>query len=291
MDEADGRKPTVAVIGVGAMGGQMAGRLIRSGYPVTVWNRSAGRVTPLVTQGATSANSPAEAAARAEAVITMVADPRALRDVTEGPGGLASHAADTTVIQMSTVRPADIHALASALPASADLLDAPVLGSLSEAEAGKLTIFVSGSRSVADRWEPLLSALGSPMYVGSAGHGSATKLVANSVLLGVLGVFGEALLLAKRLGLSSDAAFDALARTPLGSQVQRRRTAVETGDFPLRFALSLARKDADLILDASTEAGAELRLAQAVREWLLEAEQAGWADRDYSSVLAHIMNQ
>ena len=291
MGGADGREPTIAVIGVGAMGSQLANRLLRSGHTLVVWNRSAARLTPLVKQGATSATSPADAAARAEVVITMVADPGALRDITEGPRGLASQAAGTTVIQMSTVRPTDIHALAAVLPASAELLDAPVLGSISEAEAGKLTIFVSGSRSVADRWEPLLSVFGSPMYVGEAGQGSAAKLVANSVLLGVLGVFGEALLLAKHLGLSSSAAFDVLARTPLASQVERRRTAVETGEFPLRFALSLARKDADLILDASTEAGAQLRLAEAMRAWLLEAEQTGRADEDYSSVIAHIMDR
>ena len=94
----------VAVVGLGAMGSRIARRFIDAGHDVVVWNRTPSKVAPLTDRGATAAHTPAEAAHRAEAVVTMVADPAALREVTEGPEGVAAGAApSTTVIQMSTV--------------------------------------------------------------------------------------------------------------------------------------------------------------------------------------------
>jgi 3-hydroxyisobutyrate dehydrogenase/2-hydroxy-3-oxopropionate reductase len=113
--------------------------------------------------------------------------------------------------------------------------------------------------------------------------------VANSTLFGVLGLLGEALALARGLGLSSDAAFEVLAVTPLAAQAERRRPSIEGGDYPTRFSLSLARKDADLIRDAAEAVGADLRLGAAARAWLAEAEEGDERDRDYSAVLAHIL--
>lgn len=284
---------TVGVVGLGAMGGRIAGRLLESGHEVVVWNRTPKRMEVLGGVDALRASSPADAARRADAVITMVADPPALRAVTEGTDGIGSAGGAVTVIQMSTVGPVDISRLASVLPAGMDLLDAPVLGSVSEAESGELTIFVSGAASVVERWTPLLSALGTPMPVGALGAGTAAKLVANSTLFGVLGVLGEALALAQGLGLSRDAAFDVLAATPLAAQAKRRRRSIETATFPfpVRFSLALARKDADLIDEASEAAGIEPRLVRAARSWLADAERSGLGDKDYSSVLAHILGQ
>lgn len=269
------------------MGGRIAGRLLEAGHEVVVWNRSPGKVEPLVSRGAIAAESPGEAARRAEAVLTMVADPAALRDVTEGADGVAAGA--RTVIQSSTVGPADVSRLASVLPAGVGLLDAPVLGSRAEAEAGALTIFVGGSVALFERWKPLLFVLGNPLHVGEVGAGTAAKLVANSTLFGVVGVLGEALSLGVRLGLSHETAFEVLAATPLAAQAERRRPAVEAGDYPARFALPLARKDADVIEEAAASAGIDLRLAPAARSWLADAEAAGLDDSDYSAVLARIL--
>jgi 3-hydroxyisobutyrate dehydrogenase-like beta-hydroxyacid dehydrogenase len=105
----------------------------------------------------------------------------------------------------------------------------------------------------------------------------------------VLGVLGEALTLARGLGLSEEAAFDVLAPTPLGAQAERRRAAIQSGDYPRRFALSLARKDADLILEAAAAAGVDLRLTAAARSWFIDAERAGRGGDDYSAVLAQIL--
>jgi 3-hydroxyisobutyrate dehydrogenase/2-hydroxy-3-oxopropionate reductase len=201
----------------------------------------------------------------------------------------AGAAASTTIIQMSTVGPASLSRLASVLPAETGLLDAPVLGSVSEADSGSLRIFVGGPPELVERWMAVLSALGSPIHVGPVGAGTAAKLVANATLFGVLGLLGEALVLARQLGLSMNVAFDVLAATPLAAQAERRRASIESGDYPTRFALSLARKDADLILEAATAAGADLALGRAVSTLLADADDAGWGDRDYSAVVARIL--
>ena len=281
---------TVAVVGLGAMGSRMAGRLLDAGHGLVVWNRTPGRAAPLAGRGAAVASSPAEAGARAEAVVIMVADPDALRAVTEGPDGVAAGSgAGTTVIQMSTVGVEPVLRLESILEGT-PFLDAPVLGSIDEAEQGTLRIFVGGPAALVERWRPLLSVLGSVLHVGPVGAGSGAKLVANSTLFSVLGALGEALALARGLGLSDDAAFEVLAGTPLAAQAERRRPSLESGRFPARFAMPLARKDADLILEAARAAGLDLRVAGAARSWLGDAEAAGWDERDYSAVLAYILS-
>jgi 3-hydroxyisobutyrate dehydrogenase-like beta-hydroxyacid dehydrogenase len=254
----------VAVVGLGAMGSRMAGRLIAAGNEVVVWNRDNTKTVPLTQSGATAAETPAAAARRADVVITMVSNPAALRAVTEGKDGVVAGAGDgSAIVQMSTVGPAPVLQLASALPSGIGLLDAPVLGSIAEAEAGTLHIFVGGDDEPVERWGPLLSTLGQAHHVGPVGAGSAAKLVANSTLVGIIGVLGEALALARTLGLPDKIAFDVLATTALEGQAERRRDSVESGEYPPRFALSLAKKDADLILE--TAPNADLRLMRAAQ--------------------------
>jgi 3-hydroxyisobutyrate dehydrogenase-like beta-hydroxyacid dehydrogenase len=279
----------VAVVGLGAMGSRIAERLLEAGHALVVWNRTPEKGQRLVERGASAAETPAAAASAADAVLMMVADPAALRAVTEGADGvLAGAAPGTTLIQMSTVGPADVAELASKLPQGVALLDAPVLGSISEAEEGTLEVFASGEPDVVDRWRPMISALGRVLYLGPVGAGTAAKLVANSTLLGTLGVLGEALALARALGLPDEQAFAVLAATPLSAQAERRREPFETGDYPLRFSLSLGRKDADVIAAAAVGAGLDLKVAAAVAEWFAEAEQAGRGAADYSSILGYV---
>lgn len=272
------------------MGSRMARRLLDAGHELVVWNRTPEKTAPLTDLGAVPAETPAEAARAAEVLITMVADPAALRSVTEGERAVASGiAASSTMIEMSTVGPAAVSHLSSILPEGTGLLDAPVLGGLSEAESGRLRIFVGGPTTLVERWTPLLSAMGSPMHAGPLGAGAAAKLVANSTLFGVLGIIGEALALAHGLGLSGETAFEVLSGTPLAAQAERRRPAIESGEFPLRFSLSLAAKDATLITDAARAFAVDLRLVEAARSWFADAERGGWGDRDYSAVLAWML--
>jgi 3-hydroxyisobutyrate dehydrogenase-like beta-hydroxyacid dehydrogenase len=254
------------------MGSRIARRLLDHGHDVVVWNRTAAKAEGFPRVASTAA----EAAGAAEVTITMLANPQALREVTEGiePNAL---------IEMSTVGPAAVHELAQRLP---KLLDAPVLGSRSEAEEGTLHVFVGGPRDLYDEYEPLLATLGTVHHVGPLGAGASAKLVANSTLFGTLGVLAEALRLADRLGLSRDVAFEILAATPIAAQAERRRAAVEAGDYPARFPLVLARKDAGLVTDAAPE----LRIAQAARAWLADADDASWSERDYSALLAWVLD-
>jgi 3-hydroxyisobutyrate dehydrogenase/2-hydroxy-3-oxopropionate reductase len=279
----------IAVVGLGAMGARIAQRLLDAGHALTVYNRTPAKAQPLEAAGAIRAETPAEAARGAELVLSMVSSPAALEAVTDGPDGLAAGLGGAALIDMSTVGPDAVRRLAQALPDGSPLLDAPVLGSTGEAEQGTLQIFVGGPVEVAQRWMPVLSALGTPWHVGDLGAGAAAKLVANSTLLGVLGVLGEAVSLGEGLGLARETVLELLAKTPLAEQA-RRRSAVLGSDEPppVRFALSLARKDAELIQDAARGAGRDLRVGDAARRWLADAEAAGDGDADYSVVLRTI---
>src|SRR5215208_299277 len=169
---------TEAFLGLGLMGAPMARRLLDAGHDLVVWNRSADKAQPLEEAGGRRAGTPREAAAAAEVVITMLADPGALAAVTEGPDGVAAGVQPgATVLEMSTVGPAAVHRLRKALPAGVALVDSPVLGSTPQAEDGSLLLFVGGDTADVERWLPLLETFGSPTHVGPLGSGAAAKLV------------------------------------------------------------------------------------------------------------------
>ena len=284
------RMTTVAVIGLGAMGSRSARRFLAAGHEVVVWNRTPEKAAGLVELGAASAESPADAARRAEVLITVVSDPAALRAVTEGPDGIAAGSdASTTVIEMSTVGPLAVRWLASALPPDTGLLDAPVLGSLSEAESGTLLVFVGGPQRLVKRWIPLFAELGSVLVAGPLGSGAAAKLVANATLIGSLTLLGETIALADRMGLGRELTMEILASTPLSLASERRRGQLETGEFPLRFRLALARKDAELIQETAAAAHVDARVLAAAAAWFADAEETGLGDEDYSTVLRRII--
>jgi 3-hydroxyisobutyrate dehydrogenase-like beta-hydroxyacid dehydrogenase len=272
------------------MGSRIASRLLAAGHEVTGWSRSPDRRQAMAAIGVLPATTPADAARRVGVVITTVSDPVALRSVTEGTDGIAAGAGtNLTVVEMSTVGPAAVARLASMLPAEVGLVAAPVLGSIAEAEAGSLTLLAGGPAPLIDRMTPLLSALGTVITVGDLRAGAAAKLVANAVQFGSVALLGEALALARGLGLSTAASYDVLSVTPLAAQAARRREAIETRSYPPRFRLRLARKDATLIEEGAAGAGVALRLAPAAEAWLADAEAAGLGDHDYTAVLATIL--
>lgn len=282
----------VAVIGIGAMGSRIARRLLAGGHELLVWNRSPERMGPLLKAGATAAVTPRDAARQSDALITMVADPTALEAVSEGPDGLAAGAhPGLTVIEMSTVGPAAVQRLASTLPAQIAVVDAPVIGSIAEAEAGTLTILAGGAAAAVDTALPVLSELGTVIRAGKLGAGAAAKLVANASFFASLAVLGEVLALADAFGVERQVAAAVLASTPLAAQAERRMPAIENGVYPRRFALSLARKDADLIRGAGRAAGVATPSLDAAHDWLSAAEQAGRGNDDYTAILATIIDR
>jgi 3-hydroxyisobutyrate dehydrogenase/2-hydroxy-3-oxopropionate reductase len=277
----------VAWIGLGAMGSRMAARIRDAGHELVVWNRTREKAEEL---GAAIAASPREAAERADVVFTMLADPHALRAVTEGDDGLrAGLRQGSVLVDMSTVGPQAVAELAERMPAGVSLLDVPVLGSLPQAEAGTLKLFAGGDDAAFERVAPLLETLGETLRTGPLGSGAVAKLVANATLVGTMTLLGETLALADALGLPRDTAWKVLAETPLAAQAERRRPAVESGDYSPRFKLSLARKDAELVDEAGEARGIDLPALSAAREHLAAAEAAGLGGEDYVAVIKHIL--
>jgi 3-hydroxyisobutyrate dehydrogenase len=277
----------VGVVGLGAMGGRIARRLLETGYAVVVWNRTPEKATHLVRLGAELAATPAELAASVPVLITMLADPDALRATVSGRSGIAAGIAPgTAMVEMSTVGPETIAWLRSRLPAGVDLVDAPVLGSIAQAERGALTIYAGGAPDAVCRVTPVLAPLGTVVPLGEAGTGAAAKLLANAALFMAVAAVGEAVAFGRRMGLDDRLLYRVLETTPLASETARRRPLLEAGDYPTRFSLALAAKDAGLILDAAD--GERLRLIQGAREWLVEAETDGRGEQDYTAVLATI---
>ena len=263
----------------------MARRLVGAGHDVVVWNRTRSRAEPLAAAGARVADSPEDAVRGREVAITMLRDPAALRDVADA--ALPALAEGSTLVEMSTVGPATIHELAGRIPDGVALVDAPVLGSVPQAEEGSLRIFVGADEERFAALRPLLETLGAPVHVGPVGSGAAAKLVANSTLFAVLVGVGEAIALGDALGLEREKTLEVLAATPLAEQAARRRDGFERRSYPRRFGLALARKDAGLVADANPQ----LRLAAAALSWLDDADEAGWSELDYSALLAYIVGE
>jgi 3-hydroxyisobutyrate dehydrogenase len=171
---------------------------------------------------------------------------------------------------MSTVGPAAIGRVAAR---TTSLVDAPVLGSIGEAESGTLTIFAGGDVAPV---RPVLDDLGTVLEVGPVGSGAAAKLVANAALFGVLAALGDAVALGRTLDVDEETLFDVLATTPLAAQAERRRAVLQGEPSPPRFPVRLAAKDARLILEQG-----DFRVIEAA----LHALEAADADADYTALL------
>lgn len=279
----------LAFLGLGQMGAPMARRLLAAGHDVTVWNRTSEKAEPLVAAGARRAATPADAAEGVGAALTMLADPDALEAVLFGPNGLAEALLEgAVVIDMSTVGPEAVRRVAERLPPGVGMLDAPVLGSVPQVEEGELKIFVGGEADVFERWRPVLDVLGVPRLLGPLGSGASMKLVVNSTLCAVVSALGEALALSDALWLEERATLDVLEDSVIGPAVNRARHRIETGSYPPRFKLSLARKDLGLVAEEARRAGLELKLAPAAGDWMQSAEDRGLGGLDYSAIVAHV---
>jgi 3-hydroxyisobutyrate dehydrogenase len=268
------REGRVAVLGMGAMGSRMARRLVECGLQVTVWNRSAERCRGF----AHAASTPSEAVDGVSLAILMLADVHAIDEVTRGlPGGLC-------VCDMSTSGPAAPRLLASRFQLP---VDAPVGGSISEAEEGTLAIFASGEDTALRRAEPVLAHLGSVRRVGPLGSGQAVKLAGNLLMLANVAAVGEALAMARRAGVDGDVLLEALAASPGDSRALRRKgRQILDGSFgpPARFALRHALKDADLARQLARETRSSAFFAGLVGELLAHAVAHGRGEQDYSAV-------
>ncbi|GAA1874535.1 hypothetical protein GCM10009736_48060 [Actinomadura bangladeshensis] len=264
------------------MGAPMAGRLLAAGHDVSVWNRTPGRAAPLAGAGAAVHATPAEAAAGRDLVITMLTDADAVEDVLFGPGGgggaVRALEPGAVIADMSTIGPDAVRRVRDRLPAGIGHVDAPVSGSVPQAEAGELVILAGAADADLARCAAAFEALGTVRHVGPPGSGAALKVVVNSVLVGNVAVLGEALAIADRLGVDTGLALDALSRT----SPQARRLLDGAG--PPRFTLALAAKDLALALGGSGRPG----VLSAVRSRTESALAAGLASEDLTALADHI---
>jgi 3-hydroxyisobutyrate dehydrogenase-like beta-hydroxyacid dehydrogenase len=279
----------IAFLGLGMMGTQLARRLIEAGNDVTVWNRTAERTAPLAAIGAEVAATPSAAVGGAEFVITMLARPEAVDDVLFGKEGVATGVEPgQTWIDMSTIGPDEFASASARLPDGVISVDAPVRGSVPEASAGRLQIYVGASDPVFQLVRPVLSLLGQPRHVGPPGAGAATKLVVNLTLVASMVTFGEATVLADVLGLDRSTTLDVLADSPIGATVRAKGANLEASEYPPSFKLELATKDMMLVDRSLEEAGVQLPATEAARQWMEAALAEGAGEQDFSAVAATI---
>jgi 3-hydroxyisobutyrate dehydrogenase len=275
----------IAFLGLGRMGSQMALRLLNEGHQLTVWDRTAVPAE-LLDAGADPAATPADAARSGEIVITMLTDGAVVEAVLFGPDGAAEGVGPQAVLaDMSTIGPDAVATIRDRLAPHVRFIDAPVQGSTPKAQAGELVIFAGGSADDVDDCRAAFDSLGTVRHVGPLGTGASIKLVVNLVLGTSTVMIGEALRLADRLHLDTEAVLDALAGTAVAPLVPRVRARLSDPDAPTQFPIRLAGKDLRLVAEAGgtddgAVAGAERVLAAATR--------AGYGDADITVVPAFL---
>lgn len=279
---------TVALLGTGIMGAAMGRNLLRAGFAVRAWNRTRSKVEPLVAAGAAAADTPAEAAAGAGVLLTMLADGSAVEGAVTGPrGALAALGPGGLWIETSTVGIGDTERFAQAArKREVTFVDAPVLGSRQPAEEGRLTVFASGPDPARERCAPLFDAVAERVeWVGEAGAGTRLKLVVNNWLHALLGSLAETVAFARALDIDPLRFLEAIDEGPIGPPyAQVKGQAMLARDYPTSFALRLAAKDVRLVLDAAGRRGLEMPIAEAVVAKYGDAVQLGHGDDDMASV-------
>lgn len=282
----------IAYLGLGIMGRGMAANLLKAGYPVTVWNRTADRCAPLVAQGAAQAQSVAEAVAGADVVMYCLSDDKAVDALVFGEAGvLAGVKSGQIVIDMTTIHPDTTRKEAAAYAAKGvKFLDAPVFGSKNEAANGGLWIVAGGERDLFDEVKPILEVLSETThYMGGTAMGSSMKLVGNLVVASQLEGLGEAMTLATKAGLNPEDVLGVLHVTDFKSPIfDGVGQMLINRDFSTHFALKLMLKDANLIARFAQDLNVPLPASAATREVIKAAVNKGWGEENASAFIKQI---
>jgi 3-hydroxyisobutyrate dehydrogenase-like beta-hydroxyacid dehydrogenase len=278
----------VAVIGLGTMGAPMARHLIEAGHDVTVHNRTRAREEPLAALGAARAETPADAARRADAVLTCVSDTPDLEHVLLGPGGAAEGLpSGGLVVDCSTVSPSATASIAARLAERGiGMVDAPVSGGSEGAEKGTLTIFCGGTEADFARAREILGAFGSRItHLGPSGAGQAAKAVNQVMIAGTYATVGEGIALAQAAGLPMPELLEALSAGAAASWVLTNRAGNMVADsYPLGFKVALHRKDLGIALDEAAREGLPMAVTETVAAQEDELMEAGHGDEDVSAL-------
>lgn len=283
---------SIGFIGLGIMGQPMALNLVKAGHPVTVFNRTAAKAEPLKQAGAQVASSPAEAAANADFVISIVSDTPAMEEVVMGKGGIMeSLRQGAIVIDSSTISPVASRKFACKVAGKgASWLDAPVTGSKHMAEKGELTYMVGGDREAFDRAMPVLQVLGKKhIYCGAHGLGLAAKLSQNVIQSTMVEVFCEGLVLAAKAGLKPHIMMEVIQGSMArASLTDFKAPFIFKGDFTPYFPLKLMHKDLTLAMESAYAQNVPMPTAAAVKEVYGAAKAQGKGDLDYAAVVTFL---
>jgi 3-hydroxyisobutyrate dehydrogenase len=281
----------VGIAGLGKMGAAITARLMECGHEAVVWNRSADKAKPLLDAGAKLANTPADLAARSEAILTSLTDAEAIDAVYHGSSGLLS--GDVTgklFIEMSTVRPQTEIALAARVRSKgAAFVECPVGGTTGPARQGKLFGFAGGTKADVDRARPLLDQLCRRVeHCGEVGSGAGMKLAINLPLMIYWQALGEALAISRHLNIEPARMMDILADTSGASTAVKNRGPniaawLAGGEFgAVTFNLDDARKDIRTMIAEGHAQGVDLPLIEATLACFDEASEAGFGQGDGS---------
>ena len=275
-------------VGLGVMGGRMAARLLAKGHRVTGFNRTRSKAEALAGDGLRVADTPRDVAAAADVTFVMVANSAALRAVADGPFGLvAGLGHDKILVDMSTVSPVVSRELAArAREAGAQMVDAPVSGSVLTLEQGKLSIMVGGDRPTFDRVRAILEDIGPKVtYVGANGLAVSMKIATNISVAVQMLAFAEGVLLAEKSGIARETAVDVMTNSAIGSPMLRYR-----GPFVLQmpdqawFDTTMMQKDLQLALDMGRDLRVPLPTTSTANEWLTATRAMGLSAADFAAV-------
>ncbi|UJW29621.1 NAD(P)-dependent oxidoreductase [Saccharothrix sp. AJ9571] len=276
---------TVAVVGLGIMGGPMAANLVRAGHDVIGFNRSKEKVDALVARGGRGAGSVAEAVTGADVVLTMLPDSPDVEDVA---GELLEHARRGSLwIDASTIRP-DVAARlnGAATERGIRMVDAPVSGGEAGAVEGSLSIMVGGTAEDVEAARPVLDAVGSTVvHVGPAGSGQTVKAANQLIVAGTIELVAEALVFLDAHGVDAEAAVQVLAGGLAGNRILDRKAAgMIAGDYTPGFRVDLHHKDLGIVTSAAREAGVAIPLGAVVAQLMGALRARGHGSLDHSAL-------
>jgi 3-hydroxyisobutyrate dehydrogenase-like beta-hydroxyacid dehydrogenase len=279
---------TAGFVGLGTMGGRIAGRLLATGHQVHGTNRTAAKAQPLIEGGLIWHATPREVAAASDVVFSMVIDNAALEAIAAGPDGiLAGLSPGKVYVDMSTVSPeASVDLAARVRSVGARMLDAPVSGSVPQAEAGTLTIMVGGDEAPFRLVAPLLRDVGQTVErMGENGHGLLLKLAINISLAVQTLAFSEGLLLAERGGIDPRLAAKVMSESAIGSPMLQARVPLLL-DLPEHawFDVELMHKDIRLALEDAQRLHVRLPSAATADDMLAKASALGYGERDIAAL-------
>ncbi len=274
------------------MGQPMALNLVKAGHPVTVFNRTPAKVEALKNAGAKVAATPAEAAAAADFVISIISDTAAVEEVILGKSGvLETVRSGAIVIDSSTISPMASRKFACKVAGKgASWLDAPVTGSKHMAEKGELTYMVGGDREAFDRALPVLQVMGKKhIYCGSHGLGLTAKLSQNVIQSTMVEIFCEGFVLAAKAGLKPDILMEVIQGSMArASLTDFKAPFIFKGDFTPYFPLKLMHKDIALALESAYAQNVPMPAAAVVKEVYGAAKAQGKGDQDYAAVVTFL---